>query len=212
MPDHSPLVKLNLGCGAHVPKGWINVDCAFGARVAKLPLISYVSERKRLLNTRWSSTIFIHDLRKRFPWSDGSIDIIYTSHTLEHFSREGGKRFLAECHRVLQTNGLIRIVVPDLAVIVRRYVTGSIKADAFLDELGTAYRRDRDNFIKRVLAPYVRFPHRCMYDLPTLLATLRDMGFEATEKAPFESQIVDIKAVELTERTVDSVIVEGRQR
>lgn len=51
-----------------------------------------------------------------------------------------------------------------------------------------------------------------MYDLPTLLATLRDMGFEATERIPFASQIVDIKAIELTERTVDSVIVEGRKR
>jgi hypothetical protein len=36
------MLKLNLGCGSHVPSGWVNVDYALGAWVAKLPVFSLI--------------------------------------------------------------------------------------------------------------------------------------------------------------------------
>ncbi len=114
-------MKLNLGCGGMVADGWINVDYALGARLMKFPLFAVVNRRVRLFNMDWDRRVFIHDLRKTFPWDTESVDAIYTSHTLEHLSKEDGRKFLDECFRVLKPGGLIRIVVPDLKVIISAY-------------------------------------------------------------------------------------------
>jgi predicted SAM-dependent methyltransferase len=91
---------LNLGCGSRIHADWINVDS-----VASVP------------------GIVRHDLRQGIPWPDGSVDVVYHSHILEHFTRSDAERFLRECHRVLKPNGLLRVVVPDLEAIARQYLT-----------------------------------------------------------------------------------------
>jgi len=60
-----------------------------------------------------------------------------------------------------------------------------------------------------VLAPYTRFPHKCMYDSATLQAKAKQLGFAAASKMPFESSILDIRSVEQEDRTNGAVIVEG---
>ncbi|MBE0573824.1 methyltransferase domain-containing protein [Candidatus Dojkabacteria bacterium] len=110
--------KLNLGCGDETPVGWVNVDYAPGAKLAKIPLINKFS----LTKVKWDKTIMIQNLLKNFPWETNTIDIIYSSHTLEHFTREEGQHFLKECHRVLKTGGLIRILVPDLKNFTLKYL------------------------------------------------------------------------------------------
>jgi len=203
-------VKLNLGCGPQVPEGWINVDYALGARFAKSHVFRAVNRRVKLFNLEWNDAILIHDLTTRFPWPDASADVVYSSHTLEHLSRDEGRHFLGESHRVLKPGGTIRIVVPDLAVIIRRYLGQEIRADAFVEALGVLYERQASP-LKTRLAPFIQFPHKCMYDTATLEAVLRELGFDATARPPFDSAIPDIRAVELVDRTHEAVIVEGRK-
>ena len=205
-------MKLNLGCGSQVPKGWVNVDYAIGARFAKLPFFSSLNKKLNLFNVDWNKDIFIHDLTKKFPWKDNSIDVIYSSHTLEHLNKEKGRYFINECFRVLIANGIVRIVVPDLESIVTRYLNGEIGADEFLDsnELGIQ-SQDYNNPIKKMLSPLIRFPHKCMYDTATLISVLKEIGFQAEERKAFESDIPDIQQIELKSRTENAVIVEGRK-
>ena len=206
------VIKLNLGCGAQTPEGWINVDYALGARLAKLPLFSFVNRKfLKLFNLDWTEDIFIHDLRNKFPWRDNSIDIIYSSHTLEHLSKEEGLHFLKECHRTLRIDGLIRIVVPDLFVIVTEYINDNIRGDEFLIKLGVLYYDAHHGPLKRKLAPFIHFPHRCMYDRKTLSLIMMQVGFEVEDKRPSESDIPDIEAIELPGRTEGAVIVEGKK-
>ena len=129
------IMKLNLGCGSQVINGWINVDYALGARLAKLPLFRKVNKLIKIFNLDWDNRIFINNLTKPFPWQDCSVDIVYCSHTLEHFSREDGVRFLNECHRVLKKDGIIRIIVPDFRYFVYEYLKGNLKAIFFLKSL-----------------------------------------------------------------------------
>jgi SAM-dependent methyltransferase len=196
---------LNLGCGAVTPANWTNVDYALGARLARWPLA------RAFFRVRWDRRIVIHDLTQRFPWADRSAQAIYSSHTLEHFEREQGARFLAECRRVLSDNGVIRIVVPDLAVYVRRYGLGELGAEHFLEELEVLCGSGVSG-LKRMLSPFVSYPHKCMYDAQALLRALHTAGFEAQLRAPFDSAIAAIREIELEERTVDAVIAEGRPR
>ena len=204
-------MKLNLGCGDQVFDEWVNVDYAFGARLARLPLFRTVNRKLRFFNLDWNDKIFIHNLSKKFPWQNNSIDIVYSSHTLEHFTKKDGKNFISECHRVLRENGILRIIVPDLNYFVDSYIARRIPADDFLAELGVLYDNEEIS-LKRFLVPFVQFPHKCMYNTERLLEILKEAGFDAVSKAPFESEIEGIQDIEVIERTENAVIVEGRKR
>lgn len=202
-------MKLNLGCGFQTPDGWINVDYAFGARLSKLFLLRVLNDRFKFFGGRWSRMVYIHNLSKRLPWPDNSIDVIYTSHTLEHFTKNDGYRFLLECHRVLRKGGIIRVVVPDLSVIIKKYNCGELVAPDFLDALGVV-----NTSLGFLCINYFRnsfSSHKCMYDFPSLSATLNNIGFLAQSYAPLQSSILDIDKIEQISRTIDAVIAEGRK-
>jgi SAM-dependent methyltransferase len=204
-------MKLNLGCGSQTPLDWTNVDYAFGARLAKFPIFKILNKKIHLFDLTWNDRIYIHDLTKRFPWKDNSVDIVYTSHTLEHFTRHDGIAFLNECCRILKKDGIIRIIVPDLSQLVRDYLEKKIRADDFVEKLGVLYKRNASPF-KQYFSPFIQFPHKCMYDSLTLISILQNVGFNAVNRKPFDSDIPDIRKVELEERTEKAVIVEGRKR
>ncbi|MEI6149958.1 MAG: methyltransferase domain-containing protein [bacterium] len=91
--------KLNFGCGDRIADGWINMD--FHASSARV--------------RRWN-------LLEGFPYPDGHFDAVYSSHTLEHFTREQALFLLREARRVLKSTGVLRIVVPDLAGTCKEYL------------------------------------------------------------------------------------------
>ena len=202
--------KLNLGCGPQVVDGWVNVDYSLGAKLAKLPVVGALSRSVGLFNVKWDPRIYLHDLTKRFPWGDGSVDACYSSHTVEHLSRDDGARFIAEAFRVLKPGGVLRIVVPDLVPLVTAYSSGKLTADRFVEDLGVLYGSDKKG-LKKLLAPLMEFPHKCMYDTPTMLRAMNSAGFVSSARTPFDSEISDIRLVELEDRTRGAVIVEGRK-
>ena len=159
----------------------------------------------------WDSKIYIHNLLTKFPWEDNSIDVIYSSHTLEHFSKTDGQNFLSECHRVLKKEGIIRIVVPDLDYFVREYINGEVSAEDFLTSLSVLYIT-HENPIKNVIGLMIQFPHKCMYNSSSLLKIIQTGGFDASTKMPFDSAIDDICQIEMKGRATNAVIIEGRKR
>jgi predicted SAM-dependent methyltransferase len=89
---------LNVGCGAHFSREWTNLD------------------------QRDGDDVLGHDLRKPLPFPDACFDAVYSSHVLEHFTPEMGRRFLWEQWRVLKPGGVCRVVVPDLERLCRDYL------------------------------------------------------------------------------------------
>ncbi len=96
---------LNLGCGRRSHPDWENLDLSPAA-----------------------PTVRTHDLRKGIPYSEGTFDVVYHSHVLEHFPKHAALGFLRECHRVLKSGGIIRVAVPDLERIARLYLEALEKA------------------------------------------------------------------------------------
>lgn len=96
---------LNLGCGSHYHKDWINID--------------FVSNNEHVKT---------HNLLNGIPINNDSIDVVYHSHLLEHFSKEDGFCFIQECYRVLKKDGIIRIAVPDLEIIAKEYLKNLLLA------------------------------------------------------------------------------------
>jgi len=107
------MTKVNIGCGSVKPRGWVNVDYSLGARLTRVPFYNLINRRLKLFdlnpsgNPRNWDSVIIHDLRKRLPWNDGSIDVVYASHIIEHFSKHDGLALLQECHRILRGGVLL---------------------------------------------------------------------------------------------------------
>lgn len=97
MKNHD--ILLNLGCGSHYHKDWVNVDIRSS-----------------------SPDVLSHDLTQKLPFEDNSVNVVYHSHLLEHFPKCNAANFLSECYRLLKPGGILRVVVPDLEMIVRLYL------------------------------------------------------------------------------------------
>ncbi|MDH3520349.1 MAG: methyltransferase domain-containing protein [Myxococcales bacterium] len=207
----SEALRLHLGCGPCTPAGWVNVDYALGARLARIAPLRPLLRALGLFRIDWSGSIVLHDLRKPFPWADGSAHAIYSSHTLEHLSARDGLQFLRECQRVLAPGGVIRIVVPDVGAILRDYEKGRFPATELLEHLGAFGETPDDGALRRLLAPLVRFPHRCMYDAASLLERMRCVGLDPRLAPPLVSRIPDLGELEREERTRDSLIAEAQK-
>jgi predicted SAM-dependent methyltransferase len=92
---------LNLGCGHKYVKSpeWLNADM--------LPVGEDVV-RCNFLNG--------------IPFDDNTFELVYHSHVLEHFAKNDGEKFIAECFRILKPGGVIRIALPNLEIIAREYL------------------------------------------------------------------------------------------
>ena len=104
---------LNIACGSLYHKDWVNID--FHAP---------------------SSRVLGHNILKGLPFEKETFDVAYSSHFLEHLTEQQSLYILREAHRVLRKNGIIRIVVPDLANICQEY----LRALAEVDENPDRYR------------------------------------------------------------------------
>ena len=202
-------MKLNLGCGNQVVERWINVDYFLGARLVKIPGFILINKAFKLFDIEWDKRIKLHDLTEPLPWKDNEVDVVYSSHTLEHLNKEDGKNLITEAHRVLVHGGIIRIIVPDLNSVLSRHKNGEIADTDLLDVLGT--RISQPKGFKGIFKKLAQYPHQCMYSTKSLLKLLESVGFEASSRSAYDSEIDDIKEIELEDRTIDAVIIEGKK-
>lgn len=200
-------MKLNLGCGNQVVDGWINVDYFLGARLVKIPGFSLFNSVFRMFDMEWDKRILLHDLTTPLPWGDGEASAIYTSHTLEHLNKEDGSALVHEAHRVLSPGGILRIIVPDLNVVLDDLRHGRFASDELMYRLGV--RLSKPKGFSGMIKKLAEYPHQCMYDNCSLVNLLEASGFEVSLKKGFESAIEDIDKIEIAERVVDAVIVEA---
>ena len=120
---------LNIGSSARVADGWKNVDFNWLARLSTWPVVAKVlysvgvlSDSRYQRIKKINGNIIVHDIRKRLPFDNASFDVVYHSHVLEHLDKSSGKQFISECCRILCDGGTVRIVVPDLELLIQRYI------------------------------------------------------------------------------------------
>ena len=113
-----------------------------------------------------------------FPFEDNSVEMIYSSHFLEHLSFEQANFVFKEIYRVLQYNGRIRVSVPDFEFFIKKYFE---KDSNFWDKKGWPGQTIalQLQYVSRGMG------HMCMYDFETLQHLLVHTGFKNIERASF---------------------------
>lgn len=107
-------MKLNIGCGSVKPSGWVNTDKSYKI---------YLSQYLKLGSSDVSSYAVVYqNLSKPWRFKSNSINIVYSSHLLEHLDRKSRELFIHESHRVLKKGGVLRVVVPDLYELSKQYI------------------------------------------------------------------------------------------
>jgi len=130
------------------------------------------------------------DLRRGLPFPDNSIERIYSSHTLEHFSPNEAQTLLLECNRVLITGGVLRVSVPDARILIGAYIS-KVPFDSrkYMNgyQIPCPYGRlDLLNFIA-----YMNGTHKYLFDDENLLNVLRAADFRNVQLSSFDPKIDD---------------------
>lgn len=200
------VVKINLGCGLTVAKGWINVDGSLNALIASFPrFLHRIVYRFTGANNYYSCDEYCslladhqfvhHDLAYGIPIEDKSANFVYSSHFLEHLRKDEAINLLSESYRVLKNGGTIRISVPDLEHAIKLYECGKkekmLESYFFVDDKGSDFSR-----------------HKYMYDFELLKKKLEDAGFKRVIRCSYQEGMTPDLDV-LDNRPEDSLYVEA---
>lgn len=142
---------VHAGSGDHYIDGWINVD--FGVS----DLVDVAA-----------------DLAQGLPFRTESLHYIHSEDFIEHLELEGGKRFIAEAYRALRRGGVMRLLTPDLRLLIERvyidrepqhlrWCRDALSAEGACESLNMHLRMSGD--------------HRFIYDEELLTKLLTDAGF-----------------------------------
>ena len=176
-------VKLHWGCGSTKLPGWTNID-------------------------GWKSpaTDLVTDLRESIPLSNNSTSFIFTEHVLEHVTIEEGAKVLKEFYRILNTNGVARIVVPDLELCCEAFIKGEL---SWFKKVGIPAQSSTAGMGFNSI--FYNHSHRYIYDYDSLVIMLKEAGFKKISKSSFNGSIYEELQIDKTDesRQLVSLYVEA---
>jgi ubiquinone/menaquinone biosynthesis C-methylase UbiE len=152
--------KINIGAGhAWQQEGWQNLDIAQGYDVRDKMLMGFPNE---------------------------SIDIIFTSHLIEHINYQNGFHLLKECYRTLKPDGFLHIIFPDIEKIAGVYFsTNDSMMKTWMGISG-----------EQLFNSTNQGDHKSMYSVNFLKILLWQTGFRYIDEVkPFESSCQEINMI-----------------
>jgi len=165
-----PRRALHLGAGGHRIDGWINVDV--------LP----------------DGVDLLADFAHALPFRSGSVRFIHSEDLLEHLDVDAGKALLRECHRVLEPGGVMRLLTPDLRLLVQRvYIDREARHLAWCDQ--TLAARGACEALNMHLR--MNGEHRFVYDQEHLTEVLRATGFRVRRVRWNRSRVPELRYLDL---------------
>jgi SAM-dependent methyltransferase len=213
-------MNINVGCGTTptTGPGWRNFDNSPSVKLAKQPVRRALLRATGVLNKHHLDFISFCQTNAveyanctRLPLEDASVDVVYTSHMVEHLDRETAAAFFREALRVLRPGAVLRVAVPDMMYYAKRYAEDG-DLGHFLHALHMAIPvakgwRNRLSFLWT--GPR---HHQWMYDARHLCDDLRANGFATAEALPAgQTTIADPGPLNLSERSPESLYVEARK-
>ena len=159
-------LRLHLGCGPTLKQGWVNVDLEDPGADYRL------------------------DIRRDWPFEDGSVDTIYSEHFFEHLEYPGEvESFLREALRVLRPGGRRSSGVPDTEAILSAYASKNGEhfdsarekgwhptwCDTPLHSVNYHFRQGHE--------------HKYAWDFETFARVLEQAGFTRTSEREYDPEL-----------------------
>lgn len=138
-------VNVNMGCGTHLVKGWVNIDVV----------------RPSNADDKFVLGDVLH-----IPLKDGSVDYLLMDQVLEHLPMADVVPAMYEVRRVLKKGGKCSIVVPDFEDAVRQWLGANLNEDfdpmkyKWFSEVIYGNQQHEGEFHKTAMSP--RFLHEVM--------------------------------------------------
>jgi len=216
-------MKVNLGCGPKAVTGWVNIDKTWKVYLTRFPVLKILLRFLTVLGLVNRLTpgeeipselgVRRHDVAKGLPFKDNEVDYIYSSHMLEHLSRSKADFVLTECYRVLKSGGVLRLVVPDLNLLIEEYVKGkqagdATAADSFIESLNLSDTGKSKRLINRLISQ----GHQWISDFDSLAYRLSSIGFSEVNRCiPRQGETPDLQLLDEGGLHPDSFYLEARK-
>jgi len=148
------MMKLHLGCGKRYLEGFFHID------IADFPHVDR-----------------IHRIDELSMFDSNSVDVIYSSHSLEYFDRFEALDVLSEWLRVLRPDGQLYVAVPNFRSLAELYLSHNDLAVVNGPVVGRWAVEGSSEVVY----------HRSVWDLPTLTGAMLSSGYsDVAEYNPVE--------------------------
>lgn len=207
-----------VGCGMNAVEGVQNLDNSPSVIIGRHRFLYCILNSMKLLKPEQKTFInVVKDKNIKYgnvtklPFEDGTMDLVYTSHTIEHLYREDLLKFIREAERVLKPDGVFRIVIPDLAICLEKYKESG-DADTFCEALCMG-QRDRPDFIQKLsILLFGDRGHKWMYDGVSMKKYIeKHSNFQAIILRAGETTLSGGCEINLREHEGESVYLECRK-
>lgn len=172
---------LQYGCGNTAPAEWENFDTSPTIRVQKIPFVGF-GLAKNLQGFTFPANIKVENIAKGLKVENGSYDMVYFSHVLEHLLRADGTKALRNSWLLLKPGGVFRCVLPNLNAYVVRYQQRLVEgrkdaAHLFMTEACLGVDLATINFRDRMRLTFGNYQHLWMWDEHSFVEALQQAGF-----------------------------------
>lgn len=158
IPSGDGKVKVNIGSFTNMfHDGWCNVD------ILGLHQFADVNYYK----------FYQCDVKKGLPYEDKTVDLMFSSHFLEHLTYEEAKGFLVECRRVMKKGAVLRLVLPDAEKLIDCYKENKLQ---IFDEINDGSAASNSQASK--LWALLFSGHASAFDWDTIDKLGRETGFD----------------------------------
>lgn len=169
--QHLPIgdnkLKLNIGCYTIMfHHGWVNIDV--------LPLQDFANKN--------GYKFCQMDMKSKLMFDDNSVDLIYSSHFLEHLDYADGEEFLKEAHRILKPHGTMRLILPDLRELMVKYFDKELWDLDEINDGSAGCDHDAGKFWKLLFEG-----HKSAYDFEAVFNVANKIGFTGIFHKSFRS-------------------------
>ena len=219
MQEGTPLKYINVGCGTHPFPGWINYDHNIFIFYSRIPILKTLLKKlnfipagyKEFLDIAASENISYADGGNHIPQEDESIEVVYSSHMLEHLDEEETHIFLRESYRILKEGGILRLVVPDFDKLITAYSKHNNPAQ-FIKDSCLVGKKPKSLIKKLQYLLQGHGWHFSMYNTRTLAALLEKYGFKNIQVLQEgETNISGCEHLNLSPHSHESLFIEAEK-
>jgi predicted SAM-dependent methyltransferase len=185
------LQYVQYGCGwypHYASKNWRNFDASPTLRLERIPLLGRFIRKNE---TRFPQNVEYGDIIYGLPVLENSCKVVYCSHVLEHLSLEDFRKAIRNTHKILESGGTFRFVLPDLEYYIQKYIDDPTceRANNFMHYTGLG-KEKRNRSLKEFVFEWLgNSQHLWMWDYKSLKNELEQAGFVKVRRAQFADSI-----------------------